>query len=111
MTDQTPARVPRRPVRRPGPAGVIWGSVALFAVLFAFLTSQLASGNDPSLSSQAVAKAAPRKVLVRRVIRRRVVTRVVPAPGPTSVSSGPVSTSSAPVVSAPAPAPVTTSAS
>ncbi len=85
--------------------------MVLCAVLFALLTNQLANGNDPSLSKQAAAQAAPRKVLVRRVVKRRIVTRVVPAPGPTSVSSGPVSTSSAPVVAAPAPAPVTTSAS
>jgi hypothetical protein len=89
---------------------VIWGSVALFAVAFGFLTSQLANGNDPTLSKHAAAQASPRRVLVRRVVKRRIVTQVVPAPGPTSVS-GPVSTSAAPVVAAPAPAPVTTSAS
>ena len=109
---EPPVRTARRPApRRPGPGAVIWGSVALFAVTFGFLTSQLANGNDPSLSKQAATQSTPRKVLVRRVIKRRVVTRVVPAPGPTSVSAGPVSTSAAPVVAAPAPAPVTTSAS
>lgn len=112
MTELASTGTPRpRVPRRPGPAAVIWGSVALFAVLFVFLTNQLASGNDPSLSKQAVAGAAPRKVLVRRVVKRRIVTRVVPAPGPDSISSGPASTSSAPVIAAPAPAPVTTSAS
>ena len=37
MTDS-----PRSP-RRPGPGVVLWGSVALFAVLFALLTFQLSS--------------------------------------------------------------------
>lgn len=101
-----PASPPRRPTpRRPRPTTVIWGSVGLFAVLFAFLTSQLATSGGTSTS------AAPRKVLIRRIVKRRVVTRIVPAPGPNSVSAGPTSTSAAPVVAAPAAAPVTTSAS
>ena len=52
--------------RRPGPALVIWSSVALFAVLFALLTYQLASSQPPP----------PRPVLVRQVVKRRVVTTV-----------------------------------
>lgn len=93
----------RRAKRRPGPAAVFWGSVALFAVLFALLTFQLSSGSDPSLSGATA--AAP--VQVRKLIKRRIVTTVVPTPGATSVSTGPVSSSTA---EAPA-EPVTTSAS
>ena len=90
----------RRP-RRPSFAPVFWGSVALFAVLFALLTYQLSAASAP----------APQPVLVRKVIKRRVVTTVVPTPGAASVSSGPVLTSSAPVESSAGAAPVTTSAS
>jgi len=81
----------RRPVRRPGPGAVLWGSIALFAVLFAFLTYQLSIGADPSLSG-ATASAPP--VLVRKVIKRKVVTTVVPSPGANTVSAGPSSASS-----------------
>jgi hypothetical protein len=86
---------------------VFWGSVSLFAVLFALLAHQLASGNDPSLG----AAANPRPVLVRKVVKRRIVTTIVPTPGSSSTSSGPVTTSSAPVVSSSPSAPITTSAS
>jgi hypothetical protein len=91
---------------RPSFAPVFWGSISLFAVLFALLAYQLARGNDPSLSA-----ASPRPVLVRKVVKRRIVTTIVPSPGSSSVSSGPVTTSSAPVVSSSAAAPITTSAS
>ena len=97
----------RRSARRPGPGLVLWGSVALFAVLFALLTYQLSAGSDPSLSGATA--AAP--VQVRKVIKRRIVTTIVPSPGTTSVSSGPATSSSAESsVEAPA-EPVTTSAS
>lgn len=98
---------PRRSPRRPGPGAVLWGSAALFAVLFALLTFQLSSAADPSLSGATA--AAP--VQVRKVIKRRIVTTIVPSPGTTSVSSGPV-TSSTEAAPEEAPAePVTTSAS
>jgi hypothetical protein len=83
--------------RRPGPAAVVWGSIALFAVLFALLTYQLAAASVP---------AAP-KTLLRRVVKRRVVTTVVPTPGESRVTTGPVSSSQ---YASPAP-PVITSAS
>jgi len=95
----------RRP-RRPSFAPVFWGSLCLFAVLFALLAYQLGSGSDPSLGG-----AASRPILVRKIVKRRIVTTVVPSPGASTVSGGPVTTSSAPVVSSAAPAPVTTSAS
>jgi len=100
----------RQRVRRPSFAPVFWGSVALFAVLFALLVQQLNSGNDPSLGA-AVSGTASRPVLVRKIVKRRIVTTVVPTPGASSVSSGPITTSSAPVVSSSGSAPVTTSAS
>jgi hypothetical protein len=80
---------------------VIWGSVALFAVLFALLTYQM------SIAGGQVSQP----VLVRKVVKRRVITTVVPGPGSSSVSSGPVTTSSAPEVSSYGSAPVTTGAS
>ena len=91
----------RARARRPSPALVLWGSIALFAVLFALLTYQLSAASTP----------APQQVLVRKVIKRRVVTTFVPTPGASTVSSGPVTTSSASAVSASGAAPVTTSAS
>lgn len=97
----------RRPARRPGPGAVLWGSVALFAVLFALLTYQLSAAADPSLSGSTA--AAARAVQVRKVIKRRIVTTVVPTPGTTSVSSGPATSSS--VAAEPESEPVTTSAS
>jgi len=87
-----------RAARRPGPALVLWSSIAIFAVLFALLTYQLASSQPP----------APRPVVVHKVLKRRVVTTYVPTPGRTSVStSGSVAGESA----SPGYAPVTTSAS
>jgi hypothetical protein len=98
----------RSRARRPRPAPVIWGSVVLFAVLFAFLTYQLAVGRDPALGAKASASDR-RPVVIRRVIKHRIVTTVVPTPGVSSVSSAPTTALPAPV--APAPAPVVTSAS
>jgi hypothetical protein len=91
----------RARTRRPSPALVLWGSIALFGVLFALLTYQLSATTAP----------APEQVLVRKVIKRRVVTTFVPTPGASTVTSGPVTTGSASVVSAAGAAPVTTSAS
>jgi len=91
----------RARARRPSPALVLWGSIALFAVLFALLTYQLSAASAP----------APKPVLVRKVIKRRVVTTVFPTAGPSTVSSGPVTTSSAPAPPVSGAAPVTTSAS
>jgi hypothetical protein len=77
---------------------VLWGSIVLFAVLFALLTHQLSAGQAP----------APRPVLVRKVLRRRVITTFVPTPGRASVStSGQVAAAAAPAEYAP----VTTGAS
>lgn len=88
---------PARKARRPSPALVIWGSVLLFAALFALLTYRLSASQPP----------APRPELVRKVVKRRVVTTIVPSPGRNSVAS------SGGTVEAPAPeyAPVTTGAS
>lgn len=97
MTDRARAN------RRPSAAAVLWGSVALFAVLFALLTYQLSSGTDPSLTGATA--AAP--IQVRKVIKRRIVTTIVPTPGTNSVSAGPASTSETGASAEP----VTTSAS
>ena len=89
---------PARKSRRPGPALVLWSSIALFGVLFALLTYQL-SASQP---------AAPRPVVMRKVLQRRVVTTYVPTPGRNSVSSsGALATES----SSPSYAPITTGAS
>jgi hypothetical protein len=83
--------------RRPGPAAVVWGSVALFAVLFALFTYQLGAPSQPRPH-----------VLVRKVVKRRVVTTVVPTPGESTVTSGPAVSSTQSTAAA---APVATSAS
>jgi hypothetical protein len=115
-----PSSRPRTPTarrRRPGPGAVIWGSVASFAALFAFLTYELGSGHDPALGAAATqAGARPQKVLVRRVIHRRVVTTVLPPASRANPGSSVSQSSAHPVVTAPAPAApappaVTTSAS
>jgi hypothetical protein len=87
----------RRKPRRPGPGAVIWGSIALFAVLFALLTYQLSSSSGPSTPP----------VVLRKVVKRRVVTTIVPTPGRSSVTAGPVVSSQ----STSGANPVTTSAS
>lgn len=88
--------------RRPGPAAVVWSSIALFAVLFALLTYQLGS-------NLGVGSTASRPTLVRKVVKRKVVTTVVPTPGRSTVAAGPATTSeSGAAVEA---APVTTGAS
>ena len=90
-----------RAARRPGPALVIWSSIALFGVLFALLTYQLASSQP----------APPRPVLVRKVLKRKVVTTIVPTPGRNSVStSGAVSSEGGAIAATPA-TPITTGAS
>lgn len=73
--------------RRPRAGLVFWGSVLLFAALFAFLTYRFSVEQS---ASQATAQA----VQVRKVIKRRVVTTIVPSPGQNTVSSGPISSSS-----------------
>lgn len=83
-------------MRRPSFAPVFWGSISLFAVLFAFLTYEFSAGRDPSLASTG--RVPSRPVVLRKVVKRRVVTTVVPTPGSTSVSSGPVTASPAPAV-------------
>lgn len=90
--------------RRPGFAPVLWGSLALFAVLFSLLTYQLS----------AAAQTTQRPVQVRKVIKRRVVTTVVPAQGSSEAGEAPATTTEAPeVTEAPeaSSAPVVTSAS
>ncbi|HWA55421.1 MAG TPA: hypothetical protein VG816_14720 [Solirubrobacterales bacterium] len=82
--------------RRPSPRAVVWGSIALFAVLLALLTHQLSASQPP----------APRPVLVRTVIKRKVVTTYVPTPGRSTVST---SGSAAPLPAEAAP--ITTGAS
>ncbi|MGN6254911.1 MAG: hypothetical protein ACTHO8_08015 [Solirubrobacterales bacterium] len=100
MTEPAPAQPPRRPVRKPGPAAVVWGSLALFAVLFALIAHQLSA-------SLAGTSTAPRPTLVRTVVKRKVVTTVVPTPGRSTVAAGPALTSEAGTE----PAPVVTGAS
>jgi hypothetical protein len=92
----TEAKPDSRRSRRPGPAAVIWGSVALFAVLFALFTYQLS------------APSQPQQVLVRKVVKRRVVTTVVPTPGEATVTAGPTESSTQSTSGA---VPVATSAS
>jgi hypothetical protein len=80
----------RKSLRRPGAGGVLWGSVALFAVLFALLTYQLGAGGP--IGGSTVSTSRP--VQVRKVIKRRIVTTIVPTPGRNQVVSGPASSSS-----------------
>jgi hypothetical protein len=56
---------------------VVWGSIVLFAVLFALLTYQLSASQSPT----------PRPLVIRKVLKRRVVTTIVPSPGQNTVSS------------------------
>ena len=93
----TEAKAESRRPRRPGPAAVIWGSVALFAVLFALFAYQLSAPSQPQ-----------QQVLVRKLIKRRIVTTVVPTPGESTVTAGPAVSSTQSTAGA---APVTTSAS
>jgi hypothetical protein len=89
--------------KRPSPSVVLWGSLALFAMLFVLLALRFSA-------EQATSPTAQRATQVRKVIKRRVVTTIVPSPGQNQVSSGPASSSS--YSSAPAePEPVVTSAS
>lgn len=42
-----------KPIRKPGPAAVIVGSVALFAVLFALIAFQLGAGTEQTQTTAA----------------------------------------------------------
>jgi hypothetical protein len=77
--------------RRPPAAPVVWGSIALFAVLFAMLTYRL--------SSEAAGAAERRHVVVHKVIAKRVVKTIVPAEG--EEVEGAPATESAPTESEP----------
>lgn len=93
----TEAKAESRRPHRPGPATVIWGSVALFGVLFALFTYQLSAPSQPQ-----------QQVLVRKLVKRRIVTTVVPTPGESTVTAGPAVSSTQSTTGA---APVATSAS
>jgi hypothetical protein len=84
--------------RRPGPALVVWSSIALFAMTFAFLTYQFSATTTPTA----------RPVLVKKVVKRRVVTTIIPTPGRATVTSSGGAVGS---YSSSGSAPVTTSAS
>lgn len=104
MTEPVPSRVPRKPVRKPGPAAVVWGSIALFAVLFALITHQLSAG-------LAASSTATRPTLARTVVKRKVVTTVVPSPGRSTVTAEPAVTATPTSEAAAEPAPIVTGAS
>ncbi len=102
MTERTARR------RRPPAAPVVWGSIALFAVLFAMLTYQF--------SSQAAGAAERRQVIARKVIAKRVVKTIVPAEGAPATEGAPTESepeyvAPEPEYVAPEPAPVVTSSS
>jgi hypothetical protein len=73
--------------KRPRASLVFWGSVLLFAALFALLVYRF------SLEQQAT-QPTTEAVRVRKVIKRRVVTTIVPSPGQNSVSSAPLGSAS-----------------
>lgn len=73
--------------RRSPASLVFWGSILLFAALFALLVHRFSA-------EQKATRPAGQTVQVRKVIKRRVVTTIVPSPGQNSVSSGPVTSSS-----------------
>ncbi len=93
--------------RRPSFLPTVVVALVCFAVVFEFLSFQLASGNDPALGSQPlIAQRAKRPVVIdRRIIKRRIVH--LPAREP-AVTGELASSGTAPAVSssAPAPAPV-----
>ncbi len=102
---------PRRRYRRPPAAPVLWGSIALFAVLFALLTYQLSS---------RAAGSERRQVVVHKVIAKRVVKTIVPAEEEEAPVYGAATGSTpeveaeapeAPEYVAPEPAPVVTASS
>ena len=93
---------PRRS-RRPSARFVLWGSVLLFAALFALVTYRYEAEGT-------VGQKAAQAVQVRKVIKRRVVTTVVGAPGGETVTAGPVSSAGS-VAAEPEPEPVVTSSS
>jgi len=73
--------------RRPRASLVFWGSILLFAALFALLVYRFSA-------EQSATQPTAQAVQVRKVIKRRVVTTIVPSPGQNTVSSGPASSSS-----------------
>ena len=134
MTESTPTSGSRgtakRPVRRGKPSAIpVFAALAALIVgSFAYLTVELARGNDPALGPDGIAAVTPKRpTIIRKVIKRRIVTTVVPAPtaspGYTGGSSSyggyssggssysaPSTSYSAPAP-APAPAPVVTASS
>ena len=107
MTESRP-----RPARhrRPSAWPIAAGSLALFAVVLAFLALQLKAGRDPALGAGNPKPA--KRVLVRRVEKRVVIERVVRDGSDEESDDGAVDDDAAPssgatsVAAAPAPAPV-----
>lgn len=104
----------RAPKRRRGPSAstVIFGSLAAFLAVLAFLAFQVRAGKDPALGHSTVAQVQqqPRRVVLRKVEDDYVITKVIPAQGGSvgaqpALTTGSSSSSSAPVVvTSPAPA-------
>jgi hypothetical protein len=92
---------------------VIFGSLAAFLAVLAFLAFQVRAGKDPALGHSTVAQVQqqPRRVVLRKVEDDYVITKVIPAQGgsvgaqPALTTGSSSSASSAPVVvTSPAPA-------
>lgn len=58
---------PPPPTRRPGPRAVLWGSLSLFAVLFALLTFQLSASASPASTGSQHPSVAARKAAATEV--------------------------------------------
>lgn len=119
----------RGPVRRGKPSAipVFLALAALIVGSFAYLTIEVARGNDPALGADAIAAVTPKRpTIIRKVIKRKIVTTVVPAPTTPSYTAGSAayggyssggtsysapSTSYSAPAPAPAPAPVVTASS
>ena len=96
-----PRTRPRK--RRPGPFGVLAGSLATFLVVLAFLSFQLAAGHDPALGQGATAPTAPERPAKRQVVRRIKRRVIVKVPAPSApVAAAPAPSAAAPVPTAPA---------
>ncbi len=80
--------------KRPSASPVLWGSILLFAALFALLAFRFSA-------EQPVGHASARSLQTRKVIKRRVVTTIVPGPGPSSVSSSSSRSSYSPAAAEP----------
>ena len=79
---------PPPPTRRPGPRAVLWGSLSLFAVLFALLTFQLSASASPASTGSQHPSVAARKAAATEVAETTATEAEAPVEAEAEIRPG-----------------------